>query len=179
MDGSTLTTLLDTVSQGVVVFGADHKIVYCNQTFIDITGYDRSEMADALRGILQGSDTACAAIDAAIEARQAFSGEIRNYRKSGETFWNDLTFRPEFNADASFRHFIGTSRDITRQKNAELKAEKLELDHQFMMENVLSGVVLHKADTEIIYPPMRCLPMIVCGVAATLCSAFNPEAVQT
>jgi hypothetical protein len=139
-------------------------------------------MAGALCGIMQGSDTDCAvvaAIDAAIEARQAFSGEIRNYRKSGETFWNDLTFRPEFNADASFRHFIGISRDITRQKNAELKAEKLELDHQFMMENVLSGVVLHKADTEIIYAPMRCPPIMVCGLAATLSSAFNPEAAQT
>jgi len=163
MDSSTLTTLLDTVSQGVVVFGADRKIVYCNQAFLDITGFDRSEMAGALCGIMQGSDTDCAAIaaiNAAIEARQAFCGEIQNYRKSGETFWNDLTFRPEFNADGSFRHFIGISRDITRQKNAELKAEKLELDHQFMMENVLSGVVLHKANTEIIYANPRALELL-------------------
>ncbi|GAA0759613.1 PAS domain-containing protein [Erythromicrobium ramosum] len=111
-------------------------------------------------------------------AASLFRGDP-GYRKSGEIFWNDLTFRPEFNADASFRHFIGISRDITRQKNAELKAEKLELDHQFMMENVLSGVVLHNADTEIIYAPMRCPPIMVCGVAATLSSAFNPEAAQT
>ncbi|MXP37426.1 PAS domain-containing protein [Erythrobacter ramosus] len=80
MDSSTLTTLLDTVSQGVVVFGADRQIVYCNQAFLNSTGFDRSEMAGALCGIMQGSDTDCAviaAIDAAIEARQAFSGEIR------------------------------------------------------------------------------------------------------
>ena len=129
MDSSTLTTLLDTVSQGVVVFGADRKIVYCNQAFLDITGFDRSEMAGALCGIMQGPDTdgaAIAAIDAAIQARQAFSGEIQNYRKSGECFWNDLTFKPEFNADGSFRHFIGTSRDITKQKFADLTAIAFE-----------------------------------------------------
>ena len=163
MDSSTFTTLLDTVSQGVVVFGADRKIIYCNQAFLDITGFDRSEMADALCRIMQGSDTDCAAIDAidaAIEARRAFSGDVRSYRKSGETFWNDLTFKPEFNPDGSFRHFIGISRDITLQKDAELKAEKLELDHQFMMENVLSGVVLHNADTEIIYANPRALELL-------------------
>lgn len=119
MDSSTFTTLLDTVSQGVVVFGADRKIIYCNQAFLDITEFDRSEMADALCGIMQGSDADCAAIDAidaAIEARRAFSGDVRSYRKSGEPFWNDLTFKPEFNPDGSFRHFIGISRDITLQR---------------------------------------------------------------
>lgn len=163
MDSSTLTTLLDTVSQGVVVFSADREIVYCNQAFLDITGNDRSEMAGALRGIMQGSDTDCAAIaaiEAAIEARQPFSGELRNCRKSGEAMWYDLSFRPEGNADGSFRHFIGVVRDITQQKSAEIKAEQLELDHQFMMENVLSGVVLHNATTEIIYANPRALELL-------------------
>ncbi len=111
------------------MFGANRKIVYCNQAFLDITGFDRSEMAGALCGIMQGPDTdgaAIAAIDAAIQARQAFSGEIQNYRKSGETFWNDLTFKPEFSEDGAFRHFIGISRDITKQKFAELKAAIFE-----------------------------------------------------
>lgn len=144
------------------MFGADRKIVYCNQAFLDITGFDRSDVAGALCGIMQGPGTdrvAIEAIDAAIQSRHAYSGEILNYRKSGETFWNDLTFKPEFNADGSFRYFIGISRDITRQKNAELKAVKLELDHKFMMENVLSGVVLHKANTEIVYANPRAIEL--------------------
>lgn len=147
----------------MVVFDADRKILFCNQAFLDITGFDRSDVEGALCGIMQGPETdpaAIAAIDEAIAARRAFSGEIRNYRKSGELFWNDLTFKPEFDANGAFRHFIGISRDITRQKNAELKVEKLELDHQFMMENVLSGVVLHEANTEIIYANPRALELL-------------------
>lgn len=177
MDADTFTNILDTISQGVVVFDADRKIIYCNQAFLDITGFDRSEMTGSLCCIMHGPETDRAtieAIDAAIQSRQAFRGEIRNYRKSGETFWNDLTFKPEFDAGGSFRHFIGISRDITRQKNAELKAVKLELDHQFMMQNVLSGVVLHKADTAIVYANPRAIELF--GVSEeTVLGAVNED----
>lgn len=177
LDIDALTGILDTISQGVVVFGADRKILYCNQAFLDITGFDRSEMAGALCGIMQGPDTdrdAIEAIDAAIRSLCAFSGEIRNYRKSGETFWNDLTFKPQFNADGSFRYFIGISRDITRQKSAELKAVKLEVDHKFMMENVLSGVVLHEADTKILYANPRALELLGVDEGAAI-GAINTD----
>jgi len=163
MDIETLSAMLNAVSQGVVLFGPDRKIIFCNQAFLDITGFDQSDMAGALCGIMQGPDTdqgAIEAIDAAIRTGTAFSGEIRNYRKSGEIFWNDLTFKPEFNEDGSIRHFIGISRDITKQKSAELKAEQLELDHQFMMNNVLAGVVLHGANTEIVYANPRALELL-------------------
>jgi PAS domain S-box-containing protein len=154
MDSGTLEEILDSVSQGVVVFTPDRAIIYCNNTFLNMTGFDRSELAGALCGIMQGpgtDQTVIEAINAAIHSGKPFSGEIQNYRKSGKTFWNDLSFEPKFNEDGSLRHFIGISRDITRQKTAESKMSKLETDHQLMMENVLSGVVLHKADTSIVY----------------------------
>lgn len=177
MDSDALATILDAISQGVVVFDADRKILYCNDAFLDMTGCDRSDVAEALCGILQGPETdsaALAAIDEAVRMRRAFSGEIRNYRKSGEPFWNDLSFKPEFDAGGAFRYFIGISRDITRQKDAELKAVKLELDHQFMMENVLSGVVLHKANTEIVYANPRALELF--GVhEASVVGATNDD----
>ncbi len=177
MDSSVFASILDTVSEGVVIFDADRKILFCNQAFLDITGFAREEVAGALCGIMQGPETDSAtveAIDAAIHTRRAFSGEVRNYRRSGESFWNDLTFKPEFGPDGTFRHFIGISRDITRQKDAELKAEKLELDHQFMMENVLSGVVLHKKDTEIIYANPRAVELF--GVKAdSVVGAMNDD----
>lgn len=179
MDTGTLTAILDAVSQGVVVFGEDRKIIYCNQAFLDITGFDRTDMAGALCGIMQGPDTDRAtieAINAAIQLRQAFSGEIRNYRKSGETFWNDLSFKPEFDADGSFLHFVGISHDVTRQKNAEFKVEELELDHQFMMENVLSGVVLHKANTAIVYANPRALELLGVDEASAV-GAVNTDPV--
>lgn len=163
MNNDAFASILDAVSQGVCVFADDRKIVYCNQAFLSITGFDRSEVAGALCGMMQGPETDRAtieAITAAIDDRCAFSGEILNYRKSGEVFWNHLTFKPEFHQDGSFKHFVGISRDITRQKSAEIRASKLERDHQFMLENILSAVVLHKANTEILYANPRAVELL-------------------
>jgi PAS domain S-box-containing protein len=163
MDIKDFAEVLDAVSQGVVVFAPDRRISYCNEAFLDITGFERSDVAGALCSIMQGRDTdpaTIAAIDAAIHAGCPFSGEIQNYRKSGETFWNELTFEPKFGQDGTLRHFIGITRDITRRKEAETRVSKLENQHQFMMENVLSGVVLHRANTEIIYANPRALELL-------------------
>lgn len=163
MDDAIFSSILDSISQGVVVFDRDRRIIYCNQPFLDMTGFDRSDLAGALCGIMQGPDTDPATIEAiatAIHAGRSFAGEIQNYRKTGETFWNELTFEPKFDLDGSLQYFVGISRDVTRRKNAETRVAKLESDHQFMMENVLSGVVLHKANTEIVYANPRALELL-------------------
>lgn len=129
MEISTFASILETISEGVVVFTPDRKVTYCNQAFLAITGFDRSEVAGALCGIMQNLETDGAtivAIDAAIHSGVVFSGEIQNYRKSGETFWNQLIFKPEFSEEGSVRHFIGILRDITNQKCAELAAESFK-----------------------------------------------------
>jgi len=130
MDSAALANILDMVPQGVVVFGLDRQILYCNQTFLDITGFDRSDLAGALCGLMQGPDTdrmAMHAIEAAIGTRNAFSGKFQNYRKSGEAYWSDLTFKPVFNDEGALRHFVMMLRDITEQRDAELQAEALRI----------------------------------------------------
>lgn len=152
MDTDTYESMLDAISEGVAVFDHERAISYCNQAFVNMTGYDRSEMRGALCGILQGPDTdplTIKAISEALQAGKSFSGEILNYRKSGEAFWNQLTFRPVLGDDGAVRHFIGVSRDITARKSAETRAFSLERDYRFIFENVLSGVVMHGANTEI------------------------------
>lgn len=152
MDLAAYAAILDAIAEGVVIFGRDRKIIYCNQPFMDMSGYDRSDMAGALCGIMQGPDTdpdTIRAIDEALTTGAPFSGEILNYRKSGEPFWNQLRFTPQHSKDGSLTHFIGVSRDITQRKTAEARATKLENDYRFIFENVLSGVILHGADTRI------------------------------
>jgi len=150
VDDNTFDQILDSISQGVVLFGADRKISYCNQAFLDITGFDRGDVAGALCHIMQGPDTdpaTIAAIDAALRDGVEFSGEILNYRKSGETFWNQLTFKPEFNADGSVHHFIGISRDITREKTAEIKAAQFQ-NESFQKSNELELLSGHLSSAQ-------------------------------
>ncbi|WP_181443588.1 PAS domain-containing protein [Porphyrobacter sp. YT40] len=129
MNNAEFAEILDAVSQGVLVFGADRKILYCNQAFLDITGFDRPDVANVLFSIMQGPHTdpdTLLAIEKAIDSGREFSAEIQNYRKTGDTFWYELTFKPKFHQDGTLRHFIGILRDISAQKRAEFEANHLK-----------------------------------------------------
>lgn len=154
MESAILAGILTSISQGVLVAGPDRKIVFSNRAFLEITGFDRSDIIGKTCKLMQGpatDPTTVAAIGAAVDAGVEFSGEILNYRKSGEPFWNDLTISPQLNDDGTVRYFVGVTRDVTQRKLADLKIAKLEADYRFIFENVQCGVVLHKANTEIIY----------------------------
>lgn len=149
LDATSFVSLLDAVVEGVVVFGADRKIIYGNQAFLDLSGFDRSELSGALCGIMQGPDTDPAtvmALDEALTNRRLFCGEILNYRKSGEPFWNSLKVEPKFDQDGSFKYFIGVSHDISERKRTEVLANKFERDYQFIFDNVKSAITVHGAD---------------------------------
>jgi len=46
---------------------------------------------------------------------------LRNYRKDGTPFWNDLYISPILNDDGELTHFIGVQNDISERKSAEHK----------------------------------------------------------
>ncbi len=154
MDEALYKDMLDAISDGMVVFGTDRRITYCNQAFLDITGFERGDLDHALCGIIQGAQTdpqTSAAIDEALACGEPFDGEILNYRKSGETFWNHLTIKPVTDAAGTVTHFIGISRDVTASRSARTRFSQLERDYEFIFENVLAGIIIHDPDSRIRY----------------------------
>ena len=79
MGGAFYTNMLDAVSDGVVAFSPDRRIIYCNQAFLDITGLDRSDLERGLCAVIQGADTdfhTIARIDEALANGTSFDDEI-------------------------------------------------------------------------------------------------------
>lgn len=149
-----LSTLLSQLSEGVVVTDANCRIIYSNEAFHDITGYSKDEIANRTCAFLQGPETDRAAADAindAVSHERIFAGEILNYRKSGEIFWNDLTVTPIRGADQETKLFLGITRDITEKKIQSIVISDIEHKYRFMLDHMRAGIVLHKANTEIIY----------------------------
>ncbi|MDU7558155.1 MAG: PAS domain-containing protein [Pseudomonas sp.] len=68
------------------------------------------------------------------EIREAIaSGEptrqvLRNYRKDGSHFWNELSITPVFNDADQLTYFIGVQKDVTQQVKAQQKAAQLEIE---------------------------------------------------
>jgi signal transduction histidine kinase len=66
---------------------------------------------------------------------------LRNYRKDGALFWNELTITPIYNDNADLTHFIGVQNDVTIRKKEELLK-----DH---IRKILEMITKHKALKEI------------------------------
>lgn len=99
-------------------------IVYANPAFLALTGYRSEEVVGRNCRFLQGPETDPAAIDQIREALRAgrpATVEILNYRKDGARFWNALHVSPVRNGAGQVTHFLGSQRDVTARKLADLE----------------------------------------------------------
>lgn len=100
-------------------------ILYANPAFERITGYSRSEVIGRNCRFLQGPETSSRdlrTIRNAIGRQSACTVEIRNYRKDGSAFWNELSLSPVRAPDSTqVTHYIGILNDITDRRETEDK----------------------------------------------------------
>jgi PAS domain S-box-containing protein len=136
LDLGLLTMALDASLTGVTISDntqADNPIVYCNQAFIEMTGYAEQEIIGRNCRFLQNEDRSQAsrkAIRQAINSGTQFTAEVRNYRKNGDLFWNELHVCPIKDDSGKVTHFIGIQKDISKEKKAEqlLRAQQAQIE---------------------------------------------------
>lgn len=125
-DFELLTRALDANIAGIVLTDnrqPDNPIIYCNAAFEAISGYCRKEIIGRNCRFLQKEDRnqkERLTLRAAIADGESCFIEIRNYKKDGTLFWNELFMSPVKNAQGEVTHFIGIQNDVSRRKKAEL-----------------------------------------------------------
>jgi PAS domain S-box-containing protein len=67
-----------------------------------------------------------AAIREAIDAQEQVTVELRNYRKSGEPFWNRVSIAPVYDETGQLRNYVGFQEDITDRKERIEKLRQYE-----------------------------------------------------
>lgn len=133
---------MDDAPRGVTIADAradDLPIVYANEAFERITGYPAAEAVGRNCRFLQGPGTdseAVAEIRAALEAREACSVELLNYRRDGTPFWNALEITPVENAGGEITHFIGFRRDVTERRR---RVRRLQVLDRVLRHNIRNG----------------------------------------
>ncbi len=112
------------------VNGEDHPLVYVSPGFERITGYAVEEALGRNCRFLQRDDRdqpAIAEIRQAIAAGQQCRVVLRNYRKDGALFWNELTLYPLHDRAGRLTHYVGIQRDITERKMAEQELARINV----------------------------------------------------
>ncbi|ESY86109.1 PAS sensor protein [Mesorhizobium sp. LNHC220B00] len=97
----------------------DNPIVFANEAFLRLTGYERDEVLGRNCRFLQGPESdkeAIAQIRAAIADETDISVDILNYRKDGSTFWNALYISPVSNDKGELQFFFASQLDVSDRK---------------------------------------------------------------
>jgi len=105
-----------------------NPIEYVNPAFEQMTGYTLAEVKgrDPHFMRIEGCDLPeQKRIHEALKKRQSVQVILRNARKNGEVFWNDLRIDPVSNADGDVTHFVGVLNDITEARHYERRLHHL------------------------------------------------------
>ena len=116
---------LQAAGNGIIISDAlqkDNPIIYFNPAFQELTGYSSEEILGKNCRFLQAEDTdqeSITKLREAIKKEKSCQVTLRNYKKDGTLFWNELYINPIKNNDGLVTHYIGIQNDITKRKNAE------------------------------------------------------------
>jgi PAS domain S-box-containing protein len=112
-------------SNGIVITDPnlpDNPIVYVNPAFEKTTGYTMKEAIGRNCRFLQGEDRDQPAIEdlrACIREGQECRVVLRNYRRDGTRFWNELYVSPVHDDAGNLTNFVGVQNDVTEIKRTE------------------------------------------------------------
>ena len=119
------TKALQSASNGIIITDAlkhDNPVIYFNSAFQNLTGYSDSEILNHNCRFLQGKDRKqkpLKCLKEAIKKGESCQATIRNYKKDGTMFWNDLYVFPITNSKGIVTNFIGIQNDVTLRIQAE------------------------------------------------------------
>ncbi|MBV4489908.1 PAS domain S-box protein [Pseudomonas oryzicola] len=131
INAQLLQSMVDASNDGIVVAeqeGDDTILIYVNAAFERLTGYSRDEILYQDCRFLQADDRdqlGRARIRKALAEGRPCREVLRNYRKDGSTFWNELSITPVRHDVEQRTYFIGIQKDVSRQ--VELERELAEM----------------------------------------------------
>lgn len=134
------TRAVEAAENGIIIVNVRHPdqpIEYVNPAFERITGYASGEVLGRNCRFLQGKDTDQPELEhlrAALRSGTEGHAVLRNYRKDGRLFWNQITLSPVRDDNGTITHYLGVLNDVT-----ELTIYRRELEHR-ASHDILTGL---------------------------------------
>ncbi len=120
------------VTSGISVADAtlpDLPLVYVNPAFEVMTGYCLEEVEGKNCRFLQGShhdQPGVTQLREALRDQREVIALLKNFRKDGSAFWNELSLSPVRNRDGELTHVVGIQTDVTARVEFEAALRESE-----------------------------------------------------
>ncbi|MGB9965713.1 PAS domain S-box protein [Halobacterium hubeiense] len=146
---------MDEAPVGIVLtdpYQDDNPIIYANDKFTALTGYEQQEVVGRNCRFLQGEETAAEPLEelrTAVDNRDPVTVELRNYRKDGTMFWNRVRVAPVFDDDGDLELFVGFQDDVTERKQNEQQLQSHSARLEALFEHSPDMFAVHDIDGKI------------------------------
>ena len=151
INAQLMQMVINASNDGIVIAereGKDKPLIYVNPAFERMTGYTLDDILYQDCRFLQSGDRdqpGLIAIREALNSGGSCRETLRNYRKDGTHFWNELSVSTVYNEADKQTYFVGVQKDVTtqvkaQQRVAQLEAQVAELKDQLAALQATSGV---------------------------------------
>ncbi|MFT5833048.1 MAG: PAS domain S-box-containing protein [Cognaticolwellia sp.] len=120
-----LESVIVNANDAVIIASVNKKIpeiMYVNRAFVEMSGYEESEVQKKGFGIFVGEETDRIEVQGIADAFRDFESiksELIFYRKDGTPYWVGISIVPLKDKNGKTTHFVSIQRDITERKEAE------------------------------------------------------------
>lgn len=122
----------------------DMPLIYVNEAFEQVTGYSFAEAVGRNCRFLQNDDRdqeGLGELRAAFKEGRDCQVTLRNYRKNGELFYNELTISPVRDDQGNITHFVGISNDVTERIRQQEALQELNIFQEAILNSANQSII--------------------------------------
>lgn len=148
-----LSTAVEQSPTAVLITDPNGIIEYANPRFLNMTGFDQSEVIGAKPSLVKSGqmpEEFYKELWAEITAGRTWKGEFLNRRKNGELYWEMCAISPVRDPLNVITNFIAIKEDISERKRMEEALREKERIQAALIESLPVPLVIIDAETRII-----------------------------
>jgi PAS domain S-box-containing protein len=138
---------MDDADIGIVIADAERQnnpIIYANEGFSRLTGYDVEAVVGRNLRLLQGNATDGDTVETLreqIDAGEPVDVEVLNVRADGAPFWNYVQIAPVRDETGAVTHFLGFQFDVTDRKRTDQLIRLLNRVLRHNLRNDMNAII--------------------------------------
>jgi len=147
---SIYETIFDRTSEAIIITDAKSdgrvpNIIYVNQAFCTMSGYEAHECIGNQPSMLTGTETNLSELirlGEYIKKEKEGVFELYNYKKDGTPFWIQFSILPIKNDAGICTNWVAFEKDITQQKNQHAQLVESETKFRSLVQNSAVGIYI-------------------------------------